>query len=109
MCVAFPEEDEISVTNEAHGVEKKWAFDKVFTPDKGQAAIFEDVSALVVSMLDGFNVCVFAYGQTGSGKTHSMQGSPSDPGIYRRTFKEFFTVVADRGQDWKYALACSVI
>ena len=27
-----------------------------------------DVSALVVSVLDGYNVCIFAYGQTGSGE-----------------------------------------
>jgi Microtubule binding len=31
--------------------------------------LLADVSALVISVLDGYNVCIFAYGQTGSGKT----------------------------------------
>ena len=30
-----------------------------------------DVSALVISVLDGYNVCIFAYGQTGSGELHN--------------------------------------
>ena len=28
--------------------------------------VYHDVSGLVVSVLDGYNVCIFAYGQTGS-------------------------------------------
>ena len=32
------------------------------------------VSPLVTSFVDGFNVCVLAYGQTGSGKTFTMLG-----------------------------------
>ena len=40
-------------------------FDRVFGPEVGQAGIFEDVSQLVTSALDGYNVCSFAYGQTG--------------------------------------------
>ena len=41
-------------------------FDRVYGPDAGQAAVFEDVAALTTSALDGYNVCVFAYGQTGA-------------------------------------------
>jgi hypothetical protein len=33
---------------------------------------------LVVSVLDGYNVCIFAYGQTGSGKTYTMDGVAED-------------------------------
>lgn len=48
--------------------------------DTCQAAVFEEVSDLVQSALDGFKVCLFSYGQTGAGKTHTMQGSRSFEG-----------------------------
>lgn len=42
--------------------------------------MFEEVSDLVQSALDGYKVCLFSYGQTGAGKTHTMQGSRSHQG-----------------------------
>ena len=45
-----------------------------------QASVFEEVSDLVQSALDGYKVCLFSYGQTGAGKTHTMQGSRSHEG-----------------------------
>lgn len=40
-------------------------FDLVFNNQCSQEDVFLEVSALVQSALDGFNVCIFAYGQTG--------------------------------------------
>ena len=37
--------------------------------------VFNEVKALIVSCVDGYNVCIFAYGQTGSGKTFTMEVS----------------------------------
>lgn len=38
--------------------------------------VFEEVRSLIVSCIDGYNVCIFAYGQTGSGKTFTMEVNP---------------------------------
>ena len=48
--------------------------DHIFSEGITQVEVFNEVSQLVQTALDGRNVCVFAYGQTGSGKTFTMQG-----------------------------------
>lgn len=65
-------------------------FDRVFGPESRQEGVFEDVSQLIISALDGYNVCIFAYGQTGSGKTYTMEGEPDNPGVSFRTMCELF-------------------
>ena len=72
-----------SIQCAAHSFE----FDRAFGPKSRQAEVFEDVSGLVTSVLDGYNVCIFAYGQTGAGKTYTMEGPPEDPGINFRALQ----------------------
>jgi len=52
---------------------KSFAFDRVWGPDQSQQSVFQDVEPLALSVVDGFNACIFAYGQTGSGKTFTSK------------------------------------
>uniref|UniRef100_A0A1I8PCQ8 Kinesin-like protein n=1 Tax=Stomoxys calcitrans TaxID=35570 RepID=A0A1I8PCQ8_STOCA len=82
-----------------------FTFDQVFHPSSDQESIFEMVSPLIQSALDGYNICIFAYGQTGSGKTYTMDGVASNPGIIPRTVELLFESIKNyRNMGWEYEI-----
>eukprot|EP01035_Chromulina_nebulosa_P031597 gene31597-42136_t len=99
MCVSFPNPGEVKVYNEKNR-EKVWEFDEVFDISTKQEQVYEDVSALVTSVLDGFNVCIFAYGQTGSGKTWTMSGPADNRGVNTRALEDLFERARERSAEW---------
>lgn len=90
-------------------------FDRVFGPQSSQADVFAELSQLVQSALDGYNVCVFAYGQTGSGKTFTMEGGHSveeeeQAGMIPRTIRQIFEVTERlKEKCWQYKLQASFL
>ncbi|XP_049995642.1 kinesin-like protein KIFC1 [Alexandromys fortis] len=91
-----------------------FSFDRVFPPGSKQEEVFEEISMLVQSALDGYPVCIFAYGQTGSGKTFTMEGGPGgDPqleGLIPRALRHLFSVAQEMGgQGWTYSFVASYV
>ncbi|KAL7922201.1 P-loop containing nucleoside triphosphate hydrolase protein [Trichoderma austrokoningii] len=82
-------------------------FDRVFTPEIRNDEIFDEISQLVQSALDGYNVCIFCYGQTGSGKTYTM--SSPDGMIPRATHMIYDTVTQLKEKSWEYTMEGSFV
>ena len=87
-------------------------FDRVFDPSAKQEEIFEEVSQLVQSALDGYKVCLFSYGQTGSGKTHTMLGDGNGDmrGIIPRSVAKIVEASQKNAhKGWSYTMHASYV
>ncbi|XP_061109404.1 kinesin-like protein KIFC1 [Conger conger] len=121
--IQFPAHDntalKLAKTEESHtgrseDTQKSYSFsfDRVFGPQASQEAVFEEISLLVQSALDGYNVCCFAYGQTGSGKTHTMEGGEADEaqGMIPRAVQQVFRAARNLApQGWQYSFVASFV
>ncbi|KAL7068662.1 kinesin motor domain-containing protein [Cryptosporidium serpentis] len=109
-CIQYDmSEDDSTITIKNSGNRNSsisaFSFDRIFLPKCSQQDIFEEVSQLIQSALDGYNVCIFSYGQTGSGKTHTMLGTPKDEdaGMIPRALNLIFSTIKDmKTKGWNY-------
>ncbi|KAF8860440.1 kinesin-domain-containing protein [Acephala macrosclerotiorum] len=92
-----------NITRKTHS----FTFDRVFGPESQNQEVFEEISQLVQSALDGYNVCIFCYGQTGSGKTHTM--SSADGMIPRATHQIYETATNLKEKGWTYTMEGSFV
>ncbi|KAG0521771.1 hypothetical protein BDA96_08G190100 [Sorghum bicolor] len=88
---------------------KVYKFDSVFSPEEDQEKVFEKTAPYAISVLDGFNVCIFAYGQTGTGKTFTMEGIEGARGVNYRTLEELFRIIKEREGTFQYEITVSVL
>eukprot|EP00958_Prasinococcus_capsulatus_P028166 scaffold6362_cov378-Prasinococcus_capsulatus_cf.AAC.12 len=128
-----------SSAGEQPRVPERWFGAHVACPRRLRAEVFEEVSQLVQSALDGYKVCLFSYGQTGalfpvrifsmyataldiaafalfvlsgSGKTHTMQGAPmgEERGIIPRTVEKVLEAAERLGaKGWDFAMESSYV
>jgi kinesin family protein C1 len=84
-----------------------YSFDRVFGPASQNSEVFEEISQLVQSALDGYNVCIFCYGQTGAGKTFTM--SSADGMIPRATAQIWDEAQRLQEKGWKYNMEGSFL
>lgn len=82
-AVRAVDEETVALQCTAAGQTREFVCDRAFGPADGQLQVYHEVSAVVVSILDGFNACILAYGQTGSGKTFTMDGERQRGGCAR--------------------------
>ena len=117
--IAYPDDETDSKEVEVMGAEEKsslgtittkkhpFTFDRVFGPLSSNQDVFGEISQLVQSALDGYNVCIFCYGQTGSGKTYTM--SASDGMIPLAVNQIYATAKSLEEKGWQYKMEGSFI
>jgi len=79
----------------------------VFGPSSQNEEVFGEISQLVQSALDGYNVCIFCYGQTGAGKTYTM--SSADGMIPRATHMIYDKAESLQEKGWTYTIEGSFV
>ncbi|KAF2154802.1 kinesin-domain-containing protein [Myriangium duriaei CBS 260.36] len=99
--------DQKSATGNITTSTSAFSFDRVFAPSSQNGEVFEEISQLIQSALDGYNVCIFCYGQTGSGKTHTM--SSADGMIPRAVAQIYDTAKSLEEKGWVYKMEGSFI
>ncbi|XP_061427906.1 kinesin-like protein KIFC3 isoform X5 [Lethenteron reissneri] len=102
-------EDDGAVHVVQRGRQHSFQLDRVFPPHASQEEVFREVQDLVMSCVDGYNICIFAYGQTGSGKTYTMEGTAKAPGINQRALQHLFQEMEERQDEWRYTLSLSML
>lgn len=85
---------------------RQYDFERVFVQNESNKKVFDEISQLVQSALDGQRVCIFCYGQTGSGKTYTMSSGPGSiiPSATEMIYRETESL-KDAG--WSYKMTGS--
>eukprot|EP00605_Chrysophyceae_sp_TOSAG23-4_P002408 GSChrysophyteH1.ASY1.ANO1.2666.1 assembled CDS len=87
---------------------KTYDFDQVFGGKDGntQKDVFRDTKHLIMSVVDGYNVCIFAYGQTGAGKSFTMIGASDIADCLKEN--ELFRLLNERKAQVEFSVEVSM-
>jgi chromosome segregation ATPase len=110
--VELPGNNQISLVRHGSDDQKQsstYTFDRVYGQYASQSEVYGDVEKLVMSTLDGYNVCIFAYGQTGSGKTYTMEGPSGQRGISFRAMASVFREAKSRMPQYTFKVNVSLL
>ncbi|EGB06109.1 hypothetical protein AURANDRAFT_29529, partial [Aureococcus anophagefferens] len=89
---------------------RSFNFDRVFPAPSLNDAVYESMGREIVNdAMRGYHGAIVAYGQTATGKTHTMQGTPTSPGLIPLAIEEAFNHIAGASQEREYALRVSYL
>jgi len=71
--------------------------------------VFEEITPYAISVLDGFNVCIFAYGQSGTSKTYTMEGIEGDHGVSYWILEELFHLIEEKRTSFNTRLSWALL
>eukprot|EP00471_Norrisiella_sphaerica_P009438 CAMPEP_0184503716 /NCGR_PEP_ID=MMETSP0113_2-20130426/52057_1 /TAXON_ID=91329 /ORGANISM="Norrisiella sphaerica, Strain BC52" /LENGTH=959 /DNA_ID=CAMNT_0026893265 /DNA_START=365 /DNA_END=3244 /DNA_ORIENTATION=+ len=119
MSAAERKEDKVSrfvLTGDGIRYEdKSFELDRVFGPEDTQEDVYSACEPILVTCMEGHNVCVYAYGQTNSGKTYTMEGNynagdPKGAGLVYRTLVRYLGIADSRKVlGWEYEITLSAL
>ncbi|RYP03932.1 hypothetical protein DL764_004766 [Monosporascus ibericus] len=108
--------ERLSAKGQLRATSKFLECEGIFTPEHTNKDVFEEISQLTMSALDGKKVCIFCYGQTSRGKTFTMNhrvGPPGhdDPndGIIHRSLALMFEHVNSSREQYQYDMRMSTV
>jgi len=94
-------------------------FDGILGTEMTQKEVYEEMEAVCLSALDGYNVCLLTYGQSGAGKTHTMLGKVvygvnddahiSEYGIHLHAAQQYFSVLNQRTDRYNEIVTLSIV
>jgi len=96
-------------------------YDHVFGSNAGQKEVYSEVEELVLSVLDGFNICMIVYGPSECGKTYTMLGDINYPskdnneielgdfGLHLQGVQQLFTVSDRRSERYQDSFSLSIV
>lgn len=91
---------------------ERFEFDKVFHPGMSQLDLYEEFRPLVMSFIDGYNVCFITYGGEASGKTFTLIGGndgSNQQGLMQRALTTILMEERLRQRDCEYRITACVV
>ncbi|KAI1648677.1 P-loop containing nucleoside triphosphate hydrolase protein [Daldinia loculata] len=90
---------------------KTYDFERIFGSSDTNEDVFEHISDLVESSMEGQRIIMFAYGQTGAGKTFTLSHKGPDVrqnGVIPRSLDLLFETKQKLAEDFDYTISVSI-
>ena len=93
-------------------------FDRIFDPNASQRDVFMEIQDVLLSVLDGYKVCLMAYGQTGTGKTKTLLGDITtqnneiaieNQGVQLQVMKQLISIAEHRSERFKDTFKLTIV